>query len=225
MKRLWKQILFVLVAFLIPLWVFGDPPVYYAKDIRGQVVDAETRQPLEGVVIVAKWTLRWIGLGHGGTGGSVNTLETVTDKEGKYFIPGWGPRPRPPLSFLDSLDPELVFFKSNFYPLGLENALRSYENHNKHMLRASEWDEKVITLKVFKGNDWSDYEFKLSQIWNETFCLRSCPRLVLALDAESKHIKALAPKEPFIPKILDIENFPEGDREFFKIFKEGTNLP
>lgn len=227
MKRLWKQVLFVLVAFLIPLWVFGDPPVYYAKDIRGQVVDAETGQPLEGVIVVARWMLRSAGPGSNSPGISINTIEVVTDKEGKYFIPGWGPRPRLPLHYLDYDDPALRFFKSDFYPQSLSNTFRSDEHHNKRMVRTSEWDTKVIKLMLFGSNDWSDYSFRLEQLWSsETMdCVRECPRFVLALDAESKRIKAFVPKGTFYPMVLDIENFSDRNREFLKRFKDGTNLP
>lgn len=232
MKRHWKKILSLLVALLFPLWAFGappvhsdedigDPPFYSAKDIRGQVVDAETGQPLEGVVVVARWIFNWT-VGPGSAGGTINTLETVTDKEGKYFIPGWGPRPRPPFAYLNHLDPELRFFKSNFYPAGLTNSLLNYKNHNRSKLRSSEWDGKVIKLKPFKGNDWGEYASQLSGYWSsETAdCLRECPRFVLALDAENKRIKALKPKNTFIPTIIDIENFSEGNREFLKRFKD-----
>lgn len=220
MKRHWKKILILLAALLFPLWVFGDPPVYYAKDIHGQVVDAETSRPLEGVVVVARWTLRWIRIGDGSTGGSINTLEAMTDKEGKYFIPGWGPRPRPPLAFLDNLDPELRFFKSNFYPERVANRLFSYENHNRSMTRTSEWDGKVIKLKPFKGDDWGDYASQLRDNWSSetTDCVRECPRFVIALDKESKRIKASAPKGTFYPRVLDIEYFSEGNREFLYRF-------
>lgn len=221
MKQYWKKILVLLVALLTPLWAFGDPPVYYANDIHGQVVDAETGQPLEGVVVVARWRLRWIGIGESGTGGSINTLEAVTDKEGKYFIPGWGPRPRPPLSFLDNLDPDLRFFKSNYYPQGLANRLLNYEHHNRSMTRTSEWDGKVIQLKPFKGDDWNAYGSMLGGFWSPTGsdCLRECPHYVLALDAEDKRIKALKPKELFIPTIVGLEHFPEADQKFLNGYK------
>ena len=52
-----RKITVFVLSLLFPLWVFGDPPVYFAKEIRGQVVDAETGRPLEGVVIVARETL------------------------------------------------------------------------------------------------------------------------------------------------------------------------
>lgn len=221
MKPKSKKLLILLAALLFPLWVFGDPPVYFAKEIHGQVVDAETGRPLEGVVVVARWRLRWISIGEGHTGGTINTLEAVTDKEGKYFIPGWGPRPRPPLGFLDNLDPELRFLKSNYYPRGVENRLLSYGNHNSSTMRTSEWDGKVIQLKPFKGDDWGDYASRLRDLWSSggSDCLRECPRYVLVLDAESKRIKALAPKGTFYPKVYDIEDLSEGDREFLKGFK------
>lgn len=212
-----------MVALLFPLWVFGDPPVYFAKEIHGQVVDAESGQALEGVVVVASWEPCWIGIGHGGDcGGSINTLEAVTDKEGKYLIPGWGPRPRLPFSFLSHLDPVLRFFKSDFYPQGLSNRLYSYENHNRSMTRKSEWDGKAIKLKPFKGDDWADYGSQVSYSWSSggSDCVRECPRYVLALDAESKRIKAAAPKVWSTMSSVDIENFYDGDRKFLKRFND-----
>ncbi|MES2047556.1 MAG: hypothetical protein V4447_04085 [Pseudomonadota bacterium] len=221
MKKHWKKILLVLSALLIPLWVFSDPPVYFAKEIRGQIVDAETGQALKGVVVVATWQVYAIGIGSGGYGGSINTIEVLTDQNGKYFIPGWGPRPRPLLTYLDSRDPELRFFKPNYYPDGRSNALHSYENRDISMVRTSEWDGKVIKLTPFKGNNWHDYSNKLDSIWSPFGdCLRECPRLVLTLDKESKRIMILAPKEPFIPQILNIDNFFEADRKFLMRFKD-----
>ena len=218
MKRYWLKVLILVTALLFPLWVFGDPPVYYANEIRGKVVNAETGQPIEGGVVVARWTLRWIRIGDGSTGGTINTLEAVTDKEGKYFLPSWGPRPRPPLAFLDNLDPELRFFKSNYYPMVLTNRLLSYENHNRAMKRTSEWDGKTIQLKPFDGN-YKEYAInQLGALWTSetTDCVRECPKFILALDAENKRIKGLAPKNLFIPTIMNIDRLSEGNREFLK---------
>jgi hypothetical protein len=39
----------------IPLIAFAPPLVYFGKEIRGRVVDADTRARLEGVSIVAEW--------------------------------------------------------------------------------------------------------------------------------------------------------------------------
>ena len=103
----------------------------------------------------------------------------------------------------------------------MENTLHSYENRNTNMVRTSEFDGKVIKLEPFKGNDWADYSFKLDQIWSPFGdCLRECPRLVLGLDAESTRIKAMAPKDPFIPRNVTVDNFFEDDRKFLKEFKD-----
>lgn len=219
MTSKWTKWFLALLAILLPLWVIGGTPIYFAKDIRGQVVDADTGAPLEGVIVVARWILFWIGPGHGGHGGALNTIEVVTDIEGRYHIPDWGPRPRPPFSFLDYRDPELRFFKSSYYPESVENTPLSEKHRNRNTVRSSEWDGKVIKLRPFKG-DWFDYGFnKLGGFWGESGdCLRECPRLVLALDAESKRIKAQAPSEPFIPWVVDIETFSAGDKEFLRSF-------
>ncbi len=74
------------------------------------------------------------------------------------------------------------------------------------MERTSIWDGKVVKLKPFKG-DWLGYWDRLSGFWsNIGDCRRECPRLVLALDAESKRINATAPKKPFFPAMPNFES-------------------
>ena len=223
MKPRTKWILIALLLLLAPLWVFGDPPAYFAKEINGQVVDAATGQPLEGVVIVAVWKFYSQGIGSGGHGGALNTLETITDKDGRYHLPGWGPRPRPPFAYLDYLDPEITVFKSDYYPESLANEVVGSGNRNRSVVRTSEWDGKVIKLRPFAG-DWVDYSFKLRTLWDPIgHCVRTCPRLVLALDAEDKRIKQVAPKKPVIPTIVDIDNLREDDRAFLRDFHHGPS--
>ena len=61
-------------------------PIYSKPEFRGRVIDAETKQPIEGAVVVAvykKWEF-------GGPGGG-NTLpfdakETLTDKNGEFYF-------------------------------------------------------------------------------------------------------------------------------------------
>jgi len=63
--------------------------VYVKPEFRGKVIDAETKQAIEGVVVVVlyeKWEF-------GGPGGG-NTLpmdakETLTDKEGEFYFPAY----------------------------------------------------------------------------------------------------------------------------------------
>ncbi len=223
MKRYLQKLLVLFTALFIPLWAYGvvDPPTYSAEAVHGQVVDEDTGKPLEGVVIVARWRPESTLPGASGPGESFKTIEVVTDNEGKYFIPGWGPLASPIFAFLSSHDPELIYFKSDYYPQFLLNPGYSHENRNTNSVRTSIWNGKVIKLKPFKG-DWSDYAFRLSGVWNIEFsndCVRACPRMVLALDAENKRIKAIAPK---VPNIINLNSYPfsDSDREFLKRFKD-----
>lgn len=67
-------------------WLF-----YYKPAFKGRMVDNETKQPLEGVVVVAIYeTSPWFCLGPGGCSGSiVHVRETLTDKNGEFSIPSY----------------------------------------------------------------------------------------------------------------------------------------
>jgi hypothetical protein len=77
----------VIVTFTISAhagWLF-----YYKPEFRGKVVDAGTKEPIEGAVVVVLYE-RWK---FGGPGGG-NTLpmdakETLTDKNGEFFFPAY----------------------------------------------------------------------------------------------------------------------------------------
>jgi hypothetical protein len=124
----------------------SQPEAYSAAPIRGRVVDAETQQPLAGVHVVAQWILNTGMFLHAERIQRLQILETVTDAKGEYEIPGWGPKPRPPLSRLETADPRLTFFKPGYRPLD-----RSNNDPHDRPLRTSRWDGKTIPLDPFRG--------------------------------------------------------------------------
>ena len=71
----------------------GCAQVYSAKPTFGFVVDAQTRQPVEGAVVVAQWDLEY-GL-EGGAAYAWVVMETVTDSQGRFDFAGWGPKKVP----------------------------------------------------------------------------------------------------------------------------------
>lgn len=58
---------------------------YHAGPWRGQVIDAETKKPIEGAVVVAVWE-KWSYLPLGPYVDNVDAKETVTDKNGEFVI-------------------------------------------------------------------------------------------------------------------------------------------
>src|SRR6267142_4227646 len=97
---------------------------YSAREIRGKIVDADAGQPLEGVNIVAQWTIdrAWVG----DDKALLHVTEAVTDSEGSFSFPAWGPITLPPLAdFGEGRDPLLSIFKSGYDVEFLDNGIIS----------------------------------------------------------------------------------------------------
>lgn len=199
----------------------NDPPFYWAEEIRGQVVDAVTGDPLAGAVVVVRWNLFGVGFGHGSTVGAIHLIEVLTDDQGNYVVPAWGPRLRPPSTFMRNNEPRLRFFKRGYFPQSHANKVLGNVHRTRDAVRKSEWNGKVIKLQPFDGSDWAKYSDHLDSLWSSFGdCLRECPQLVLGLDEESKTIKSLSGLRPGSRLNIDIENFDEGDKTFLKALRK-----
>ena len=173
----------------LPRAGWSQPDAYSAAPIHGSVVDAGTQQPLAGVHVVAQWILNTGMFFHSERIQRLHILETMTDEKGEYQIPGWGPKPRPPLSRLETADPRLTFFKPGYRPLD-----RSNNDPHDRPLRTSRWDGKAIPLEPFSGTpeDWSTalagLQYRLAwadplpgPVGNPNDYWRFYPRIVLAI--------------------------------------------
>lgn len=141
---------FLLLA-LCELPLAGCSHTYSADSISATVVDADTKQPIEGVVVIAHWEMK-SGMESGNIAGEVMILETVSDGAGKFHFPAWGPK-RVDVGLsnahLTHDDPELILFKSGYRLEILANEVRqSYGNAR----RTSDWNSKTIQLKTFEGD-------------------------------------------------------------------------
>ncbi len=64
--------------------------VYHKPEFRGKVIDAETKSPLEGAVIVAIYKKTYIISGPaGGSSSIINIKEALTDQKGEFHIPSY----------------------------------------------------------------------------------------------------------------------------------------
>ena len=122
------------------------PPFYWGEAIHCRVVDADTGEPIEGAVAVADWKLYGGGIGHGGHRSSLLVQATVTDTDGRFAFPAWGPTLRPSYEALDRA-PWLIVFKSGYEHQALWNDQRS-----NGFVRSSQWDGRTISLSKFAGS-------------------------------------------------------------------------
>ncbi|MCF6199453.1 MAG: hypothetical protein L3J67_08665 [Hyphomicrobiaceae bacterium] len=59
---------------------------YSAEPIEGWVIDADTKKPIEGVIVVANWQLHKSTIGGRIPAAHLNIMETLTDKNGRFFF-------------------------------------------------------------------------------------------------------------------------------------------
>jgi len=119
MRKSFKYILagVVILVMLIVVICFAN-----TKTFRGRVVDADTKEPLEGTVVVASWYKEsWIPLGE--TMVKLKDVkETLTDKNGKWSIRGPSGGGTNSLSyyfavagvFYHTREPEFIIFKPGY---------------------------------------------------------------------------------------------------------------
>lgn len=142
-----------LLAALCALALSGCYQTYSAESITATVVDADTKQPLEGVVVAAHWEMKG-GLEGGNVEGEVMIMEAVTDSTGTFHFPAWGPkRIYVGLSNarLTGDTPEMILFKSG-YEIQLATNHATKENMygvGSHV--SSDWNGNTIEMKKFVG--------------------------------------------------------------------------
>ena len=175
----------------------ATPVTYSAESIEARIVDADTKQPLEGVIVVAHWVLE--GGIHVDRVGELVILETVTDKTGRFYFSGWGPIRHWKRSRLTNMDPELLLFKSGYEHKRLANPSTKEAIEGKpYPVRRSQWSGKTIELKPFKGTaqQYADHLGSLNNnlyplLGSETCDWKKIPLMLLALTEQSRAFRKL----------------------------------
>lgn len=117
---------------------------YSAKSIEAWAVDADTNEPIEGVVVVASWEIEAGEMTARSKLIRLKILESVTDKTGRLNFAAWGPEANPSdVGYLGSRDPRLVLFKGGYGYVGLENF---NTEPRPGALRYSDWHGKTIRM-------------------------------------------------------------------------------
>lgn len=131
-------------------------PLYWSESTTAKVVVDGVGDPVPGVIVVAAWM--FAGL-EGAPGPVVEITETVTDEQGEFYIPGWGPRVAwPPWETFEDLDPQLLLFKPGY-------KLRVLKNRDPQMSEPR-MQEIVRANKHKEAGGWGDPEYVRRSYWN-----------------------------------------------------------
>lgn len=173
------------------------PKGYGGAPLEGRVIDARTKQPLEGVIVVQYWELRRpTVVGHSNFAGVLHVDETVTDKDGRYTFGRWGPVTVPAGGVIVySGSPDLSFFKPGYIPAGRGNYLpEAYGAHERSSAMWSDWRGKTIELEP-ASNSLKDYARRLvsqdisfSAMYGGSCDWLKIPRMVSALHKEKMRL-------------------------------------
>lgn len=216
-----RNILFALLLLNVTYVISAcaTPVTYSAEPIEAWIVNADTKQPLEGVIVVAHWALE--GGIHVDRVGELVILETVTDQNGRFYFPAWGPIRHWKRSRLTNMDPELLILKSGYEHKRLANPSTKEAIEGKpYPVRRLVWNGKTIGLKPFKGTVeeyaehvyWlgSDISLMLDLARGDKECnWRKIPRMLVALNNVSRHVEDQGVRL-FGRHILRIEDIPSG---------------
>ena len=177
---------------------------YSALPIAAQVVDADSGEPLEDVIVVVKWEFDYIPPGiseHRGFG-TFEFAEAVTNKNGEFMFPGWGPKAvpsdTPSRAFMSPNNPTIALFKPGYlYEVKnnpLQTAYLDDRNYIGDPVRHSTWNGKVIRLKR-KSGDTSSYVARLQSpggLPGGGSCnWERIPRMLSALIREGERLRAI----------------------------------
>ena len=107
MRKLLGLISFVLIIIFVSGTSFAGWFIYHKPAYKGRVIDAETKEPIEGAVVVVTYTKETMGIPHKYSS-IINVRETLTDQNGEFYIPRYFTMIQP-LSFEDMAN--FIIFK------------------------------------------------------------------------------------------------------------------
>jgi hypothetical protein len=198
---------------------------FSADAINGKVVDEETGAPLDGVIIVAKWTVEASFVGYNNE--LLNTLETVSGKDGNYGLPAWGPKMLSITSisfsrsdlFGSGNDPCVVYFKNGYWPVREKNDV-TYPGLNvadrKTPLGGFIANGKTIKLKKWDGKDEEKYYERVSDMVHELKGgWKKYPRMTIAIDRIYQPLLQRMKRNeiPLTFLIPTVKDFPHWDKK------------
>lgn len=194
-----RTVLIVSLLMMSPL-AANAALMYSSEEIRGTVVDGETDQPVEGVVVIAEWTVKKMMPAFGDAPGNRRTLVklvAVTEKDGKYVIPAWGPKTVSPLEFMEGDSVHITILKKDYWVKHLSDIEPDTLAKNYDL---SKVDDRQLVYRGFR----TAFEEKVSKVANQAQSVPSHRRSVW--NGKTIRLKRLIVGEEI--KYIEMDEYP-----------------
>lgn len=195
----------IIFVLLISLANQSHAGFFYSKpEFRGRVIDAETKQPIEGAVVVVLYYKRsTFSLNLGGTSSYVTKAkETLTDKKGEFYFPTYSEF----MGFNEDVGARFMFFKpgymASYGPINIKPDLKekyfsAVEIGKEAEIEAGSFDDSsyvkwkgplgIVELKKAKTKE------SMSAAMPDDYSEKDLPLLYRAIE-EDDMIRGLLPK-------------------------------
>jgi hypothetical protein len=140
--------------FILLIWSLQTGCLYVARydgNYSGRVVDQETREPIEGAVVLGTW-YRVEPTVAGGVSYYYDARETLTDKNGEFSIPGLG------LRIMGSIKPmSALIYKAGYW--SYETGTWSTIKEGLYSSEQVKWEEgnPIFPIRRLSGDDRKKY--------------------------------------------------------------------
>jgi hypothetical protein len=150
MKHLLRLLVFAAAAAaLLTIYYFASS-AWMSGPIEASVVDASTGQPVSGAIVLANWELSGL---EGYVVGQLAVFEVVTDANGAFRIPAWGPRLHTGSGEIRARSPQVRILDRRYVPVVMWNSPGGplgREASPKHLMRPS-LNGQTVRLQAFRG--------------------------------------------------------------------------
>ena len=178
------------------------PSLYSAPALEAWIVDADTKQPVEGVVVAASWQSETHTYGGRYPGEVIHIMEAITDAKGHFSIPGWGPV-LVKRGHVEEESPKLIVFMPGYEFLTLWSETGGPSGTN---YRAA-WNKTRIDIKRSEKATLKQLERLTSELRYviekpEECRWRLLPKMILTIRQSRLELKAIG-QTPFAWQTLD----------------------
>lgn len=189
----------------------GITPYYTVAPIDAQVVDFDTKLPIDGALVVANWQLIIHDLHGEQRRGQLEVKETITDESGRFHFNGFT-KLNSMVYGLGAQDPKIIIFKAGYAYSRIANNHTNTGAYRKAGVNGTVIKLKKLTPVVVAKNRtyYSGLSFEMRPLVEDCEW-RKISRMILAMEFERLRITAIEPEATV--DVFPIEEFERSKSE------------